>query len=62
MLDSGLLEGVLLYINEDFTAVQFKLLGLLRMLCDGQGKLPTLLAFIDSPARQNFYFRIKSLK
>ena len=46
MLDSGLLEGVLLYINEDFTAVQFKLLGLLRMLCDGQGKITILLVLV----------------
>ena len=39
MVDSDVLTVVLPYIREDFTAVQFKLLGLLRMLCDGQGEL-----------------------
>ena len=37
MVESDVLTVVLPYIREDFTAVQFKLLGLLRMLCDGQG-------------------------
>lgn len=41
MVESDVLAVVLPYIREDFTAVQFKLLGLLRMLCDGQGKLPS---------------------
>ena len=38
MVECDVLTVVLPYIREDFTAVQFKLLGLLRMLCDGQGK------------------------
>ena len=37
MVESDVLTVVLPYIREDFTAVQFKLLGFLRMLCDGQG-------------------------
>ena len=38
MLESGLLDAVLPHITVDFAAVQFKLLGTLRMVLAKQGK------------------------
>ena len=39
MLKCGLIDGVLPHLKVDLAAVQFKLLGTLRMIIDGQGEL-----------------------
>ena len=41
MLKCGLIDAVLPYIKVDLAAVQFKLLGTLRMIIDGQGEAMT---------------------
>ena len=43
MAQSGILETVMSYIKTDLSPVQFKLLGMLRMLIDGQGKVKVTL-------------------
>ena len=64
MLKCGLIDGVLPHLKVDLAAVQFKLLGTLRMIIDGQGEVigwffkPCLFvsAFLQIVLNRSFIF------